>query len=125
MTHIFILVDPETITLKKSNQNPKEIVKQIYNGDYKLPPEMRYPYCFNIDDYVFVIGQKPMPKISKIQEEILEKLACNASMRQIADVMGYSYDNIRYHVDELKRKFNVSTRAELANIYIRYNPHLF
>ena len=125
MTHIFILVDPETITMKKSNQNPKDIVKQIYNGDYKLPAEMRRPYCLNIDDYVFVIGQKPMPKISDVQEEILEKLACGASMRQIADVMGYSYENIRYHVDELKKKFHVSTRTELANIYIRYNPQLF
>ena len=75
MTHIFILVDPDTITMKKSDLRPKEVMKQIYEGEFRLPEEMESPRCLNLDDYVFVVGRKPMPNISDIQEEILEKLA--------------------------------------------------
>lgn len=125
MTHIFILVDPETITMKKSNLKPKEVIKQINEGEFRLPEELQSPRCLNLDDYVFVIGRKPMPVISEIQEDILEKLALGANMTQIANAMGYSYDNIRYHVDELKKKFNVDSRQELAAVYRRNNPHLF
>ena len=125
MTHIFILVDPDTITMKKSDLRPKEVMKQIYEGEFRLPEEMESPRCLNLDDYVFVVGRKPMLNISDIQEEILEKLALGANMTQIAKSMGYSYENIRYHVDELKKKFNVETRQELAVVYRRNNPHLF
>ena len=125
MTHIFILVDPDTITMKKSDLKPKEVMRQIKDGEFRISEEMQSPHCFTLDDYVFVIGRKPMPNISDIQEEILEKLALGANMTQIAKAMGYSYENIRYHVDELKKKFNVETRQELAVIYRRINPHLF
>ncbi len=125
MTHIFILVDPDTITMKKSDLTPNKVMEQIYEGELRLPEELETPRCFNLDDYVFVIGRKPMPDISDIQEKILEKLALGAKMTQIAKVMGYSYENIRYHVDELKKKFNVETWQELAVVYRRNNPHLF
>ena len=125
MTHIFILRDPDTITIRKSNLKPKELIRQINDGDFKLPEEIKYPRCLSLYDYVFVVGRKEIPNISEVQEDILEKLALGATMTQIAEVMGYSYDNIRYHVDELKKKFHVETRQELAAIYMRDNPHLF
>lgn len=125
MTHVFILVDSETITMKQSNKKPEEVMHEIETGKFSLPQEMQFPRCMNLDDYVFVIGRKPMPEITNVQREILEMLAMGASIKQIADVMKYSYEGIRYHVEKLKEIFKVSTKNELAAIYIRNNPHMF
>lgn len=125
MTHLFILVDEDTVISKKIKANPEEIIRAIEEGDYELPPEITSPCCINLNHYVIVAGREPMPEISDVQRIILDKLAMGASITQIAQVMDYTYDGIRYHVDRLKEKFNVSTRSELISMYIRYNPGRF
>ena len=125
MTHVFILVDSDTVTIKKSDKQPEELVHEIENGYYDLPSGMNSPRCLNLDDYVFVIGRKPMPKISDVQQNIMAMLAMGASIREIADQTRYSYEGIRYNIEKLKEIFQVSTKNELAAIYIRNNPHLF
>lgn len=125
MTHVFILVDSETMTMKQTNKRPEEVIQEIENGEFSLPQEMQYPRCMNLDDYVFVVGRKPLPEISEVQREIMEMLAMGASIKQIADVMKYSYEGIRYHVEKLKETFQVNTKNELAAIYIKNNPHMF
>ena len=125
MTHLFILVDEDTVISKKIKENPEDIIRAIEDGDYTLPPEITSPCCLHLKHYVFVIGQEPMPKMTAVQRSILDKLAAGASITQVAASMGYTYDGIRYHVDRLKEKFNVGTRAELVSMYIRYNPRHF
>ena len=125
MTHLFILVDENTVISKRIKDDPEDIIRAIEDGEYSLPPELTSPCCVNLKHYVFVVGQEPMPEISAVQKSILEKLAAGASMTQVAKVMGYTYDGIRYHIDKMKEKFNVGTRAELISIYMRYNPRHF
>lgn len=56
------------------------MIHEIETGKFSLPQEMQFPRCMNLDDYVFVIGRKPIPEITDVQREILEMLAMGASI---------------------------------------------
>ena len=124
MTNIFILIDNDYMITRSLDCQPEEAIEAIKNGIIPLPPEIKTPLFINHYNYVFVVGQKNFPNLKGPQEEILKMLCNGASQKEIADVMGYSYETIQYHINKLKKIFNVGSRGELVATYLRYNPNL-
>ena len=124
MTNIYFLIDNDYMITRRLDCQPEEAIEKIKNGILPLPPEIKTPRFINHCNYVFVVGQKNFPELKGPQEEILKMLCSGASLKQIADVMGYSYETIQYHINKLKKIFTVGSREELVAIYLRCNPNL-
>ncbi len=124
MTNIYFLIDDDYMITRRLDCQPEEAIEAIKNGIVPLPPEIKTPRFISHCNFVFVVGQKNFPQLKGNQEEILKMLCNGASLKQIADVMGYSYETIQYHINKLKKIFGVGSREELVAIYLRYNPNL-
>ena len=119
MTHLIIAVDGDTCIHMNCSKSPEEIYREIETGVFSSPVPLADPTAVQLRNYLLVAERDTAPLLSRNQMNVLELLAQGASETEIARALGLKYGGVRYHVDTLKKKFNVMTREELIRIYCR------
>ena len=119
MTQLFIAVDEETFIHKITAKSPDEVRREIEMGVFQFPVPLRDPAAVQLRDNLLITERDLDPLLSRTQLNILDLLSLGASETEIARSMQLSYSGVRHHVENLKKKFSVTTREELITIYVR------
>ena len=119
MTHLIIALDGSTYIHRDVDKSPEELSREIRLGSFEYPVAMKNPAVVQLQNYLLVAERPQEMLLSTTQRNILELLSMGASEKEIERSMQLSQSGIRYHVDTLKQKFNVSTRQELIAEYCR------
>lgn len=120
MTQILFLLNPQTVLHVYSPQKPEDIVAAVKNGSWlppEIPPARRLSAA--IHDGSVLIEMQPggsppgfLPELTARQTTILQALAEGATSRQIGARLGLSERAVIWHVNELKARLGVQTRAQ-------------
>ena len=119
MTHIIIGNRSGGFIYQYCEKSPDEICRDIELGVFPFPIPLTDPTAVRQRDYLLVTERDVLPILSKNQRNILELLAMGASETEIGRSLGLSFSGVRHHVEQLKKKFNVTTREELIALYCR------
>ena len=119
MTHLIIALDGSTYIHKDVDKSPAELSREIRLGSFEYPVAMKNPAVVQLQNYLLVAERQQDLLLSTTQRSILELLSMGASEKEIERSLQLSQSGVRYHVDTLKQKFNVSTRQELIAEYCR------
>lgn len=119
MTHIIIAVNDGSFIYQTCSKSPDEVRREIELGVYPFPVVLQDPAAVRLRNYLLVAERDAAPMLSKNQRNVLDLLAMGASETEIGRAMGLSYSGVRHHVENLKKKFAVTTREELIAVYIR------
>ncbi len=120
MTQIVFLLNPQTILYLFSPQKPEDIVMAVKNGSW-LPPQIppaRPLSAVNHNGSVLIELQPasppcgPLPELTARQVTILQALAEGGTSRQIGARLGLSERAVAWHVNRLKERLGVQTRAQ-------------
>ncbi len=117
MTNIIYALDEETFVHKHSSKSPDEIRREIETGALEMPVPLNSPRCVQLKSYILIGEREAAPMISRTQLHVLELLSLGASLKEIGAALHLSFSGVRYHVETLKDKFNVTTREELIRVY--------
>ncbi len=117
MTNIIYAVDEETFVHKYSPKPPEEIRREVETGALELPVPIHSPRCVQLRNYILIAERETPPMVSQTQMHVLELLSLGASLKEIGAALSLSFSGVRYHVETLKEKFNVTTREELIRVY--------
>ena len=119
MTHMIIGNRNGGFIYQYCEKSPDEICRDIELGVFPFPIPLTDPTAVRQRDYLLVTERDVLPILSKNQRNILELLAMGASETEIGRSLGLSFSGVRHHVEQLKKKFNVTTREELIALYCR------
>ena len=119
MTHLIIALDGSTYIHKDVDKSPAELSREIRLGSFEYPVAMKNPAVVQLQNYLLVAERQQDLLLSTTQRSILELLSMGASEKEIERSLQLSQSGVRYHVDALKQKFNVSTKQELIAEYCR------
>ena len=111
-------MDGSTYIHKDVDKSPAELSREIRLGSFEYPVAMKNPAVVQLQNYLLV-AERQEELLSTTQRSILELLSMGASEKEIERSLQLSQSGIRYHVDTLKQKFNVSTKQELIAEYCR------
>lgn len=123
MTHVIIAVDGNTYIHKESPKSPDELCREIQLGCFESPIGMNDPTAVRLQNYLLVAEREEKPLLSRRQMNLLELLSHGADEYELEKSLRLTQSGVRYHMDELKRKFNVRTRNELVSAYCRMFRH--
>ena len=119
MTHIIIGNRDGGFIYQYCEKSPDEICRDIELGVFPFPIPLTDPTAVRQRDYLLVTERDVLPILSKNQRNVLELMAMGASETEIGKALGLSFSGVRHHVEQLKKKFNVTTREELIALYCR------
>ncbi len=117
MTNIIYALDEETFVHQHTSKSPDEIRREMETGALKMPVPLNSPHCVQLKSYLLIGEREAAPLISRTQLHVLELLSLGASLKEIGAALQLSFSGVRYHVETLKDKFNVTTREELIRVY--------
>ena len=119
MTHIIIGNRNGGFIYQFCEKSPDEICRDIELGVFPFPIPLTDPTAVRQRDYLLVTERDVLPILSKNQRNVLELMAMGASETEIGKALGLSFSGVQHHVEQLKKKFNVTTREELIALYCR------
>ena len=100
------------LSKSSSKETMLSAIRSVYAGNIYTPPEM--------DDN----GAEQI-RLSPRQHEIFSLIAEAKSNKEIAYLLGISESTVKQHITVLLRKFNVSSRAQLARKARPFQTHTF
>ena len=99
------------LSKSSSKETMLSAIRSVYAGNIHMPPEMD-------DNAVEQVSLSPR------QHEIFSLIAEARSNKEIAYLLGISESTVKQHITVLLRKFNVSSRAQLAKKARPFQTHI-
>lgn len=120
MTQILFLIDAQTCVVLHTPQKPEEILCAVRTGTW-LPPALpsapRFSASFH-NGQVIIEMQGSAPRtpaeaaLTPHQARILQEMAEGGTTRQIALRLGISVHTVAWHINAVKDRLGVRTRAQ-------------
>ncbi len=120
MTQILFLIDTQTFVVLHTPQKPEEILRAVRAGTWlppALPPAPRLSASLHNGHVIIEMqGSAPHPTaeaaLTPHQARILQEMAEGGTTRQIALRMGISVHTVAWHINAVKDRLGVRTRAQ-------------
>jgi len=132
MTNVIYIHDAATAFKIDSNQPPRELLQEIRENRWKIPPSIASLWQGDLPIRLTAIEQndtviiapdvplknqskakeKPPLKLSPQQTTVLQYLADGYSVKEIAFMMGLHIRTVQHHLAKVKSKFGTRSTAQ-------------